>query len=83
MPKTITALVERKLSFAKIIAVSHDRRALLDRAQEEWLSISRGELDHRGHTKIDDLTEANLEEVELLHASEDVQQPAIGRTKHE
>lgn len=81
MPRTITVLVERKLSFAKIIAASHDRRALLDCAEEEWLVINKGELDRKGHAKIDDLTEAHLEEVKLLHASEDVPQPTIGRAK--
>lgn len=63
---TITVLVERKLSFAKIIAASRSRQALLNRAEEEWLRISRMELDVLGHAKIDDLTEADLEEVELL-----------------
>jgi hypothetical protein len=68
--RTITILVERKLSFAKIIAASHDRQALLNRAEEEWLSVSRTVLDLRGQAKIDELTEAHLEEIEVLPASE-------------
>lgn len=79
--RTITILVERNLANAKIIAASHDRTALLHRAEEEWLSVSKTVLDLRGHAKIDEFTDAHLEEIEVLPASEDRPQQTTGRTE--
>jgi hypothetical protein len=64
--KTISVLIERGLPEHKMIAVSHDRKLLLHRAQEHCLTVDLVELDRHGHVALTELSECAIEEVELL-----------------
>jgi len=73
-PKTITVLIERNLISLKCIAASTDRRCLVERAGDEFLHLSPmklRQLDETGKVEVSDLTDATLEEVEVLYPRED------------
>ena len=74
--KTISLLIERKLDFTpdKIVAASRDRKLLIERAQERCLSIDAHRLDRTNNAKIDEFTQATIEEIEVLKPPEDEHQ---------
>jgi hypothetical protein len=83
-PRTITVLIERNLISLKCIAASTDRRCLLERAESEFLRLGPErlrELDERGRVAVSDLTDATLEEVEVLYPREGEQHLTIERTE--
>ena len=68
MTKTLNVLVERKLDFTedKIVAASEDRQALIERARERHLHIDPVKLDRSSETKIDEFTQARIEQIEVI-----------------
>jgi hypothetical protein len=72
-PRTISVLIERNLISLKCIAASHDRALLIDRAHYEFLHLGQAalrQLDETGKVAVSDLTDATIEEVEMLYAGE-------------
>lgn len=70
-PRTITVLIERNLISLKCIAASHERKLLLERARDEYLHLGPDRLrvlDEAGRVPVSDLTDACLEEVEVLYS---------------
>jgi hypothetical protein len=79
-PRTISVLIERNLISLKCIAASNERALLIDRAHYEFLHLSPGtlrQLDETGKCAVSDLTDATIEEVEVLYAGEGPEQMTI------
>jgi hypothetical protein len=77
--RTISILIERTLTNDKLVAASFHRHLLLDRCREDHLHIDPLSLDRTGKAKIDALTVATIEEVEIIYASTE-ERESLART---